>query len=98
MSIPALIALACLALAALLRGPLRIIPLVVAVPLLLALTGSFLRTEFGLSIAAALLGSALLLMILLGLPALAVRILRRKTRAATEQRNRRLAAIRRSQG
>lgn len=82
MSLLFLGSLAFVLLAAWLSGPLRLLPLLVASPVLLALIGDLLMREWALSIPAALLLAVPILALLLGLPLSALRGLQLRRRAA----------------
>lgn len=73
--------LALLLLAAWLSGPLRLLPLLVASPVLLALIGDLLMREWALSVPASLLLAVPILALLLGLPFSALRSLTLRRRA-----------------
>lgn len=83
----------CLLLAIRLSGPFRLVPILIAAPVLLAVIGSVLMAEFAFSIPAALLVAALALAGLIGLPTLAVGFILRKEQEAARLRRERLAAL-----
>jgi len=88
------VSLFCLLLATRLSGPFRAIPLLVAAPVLLAVIGSVLMSEFGLSIQTALLLACFALVVLIGLPLLITQIVTRRAEAVARERHQRLAALR----
>lgn len=95
MVILALISALCLLLFLRLTGPLRFLPLLVGLPLMIALTGEVLMAEFGLSLPGAVLTAILLLGILIGLPAIGLHVASRQAERQRRERAERLAALRR---
>lgn len=88
-----LFGLFCLLLAARLSGPFRVIPLLIASPVLLAVVGTVLMTELALSMSTALLLSCLALVALIGLPLLLALLATRRAEAIAQERRQRLAAL-----
>lgn len=85
----------CLLLAMRLAGPLRFVPLMIATPILLAVIGTVLMTEFDLTVAGALLFATLALLICIGLPTLAYRLVEARNKALEQEKQRRINALRR---
>jgi hypothetical protein len=83
----------CLLLATRLSGPFRAIPLLIAAPVLLAVIGSVLMSEFALSMQAALLLACLALVAVIGLPLLITQFVTRRAEAVARERRQRLAAL-----
>ena len=87
------ISLLCLLVATRLAGPLRIVPLLIAAPILLAIIGTLLMQEFGHSVPGALFSAFLILTALFGLPILATRIVDARARAIAREKQRRMAEL-----
>lgn len=84
----------CLLLATRLPGPFRVIPLLIASPVLLAVIGSVLMSELALPMSTALLLACLALVAVIGLPLLIAHLVTRRAEAIARERSQRLATLR----